>query len=77
MNIKIVYYSSISLLVTWGYWFGFNKGPNFITVWFIGSAMSQILAWVSQIFILKEGTNQYQILGFTMILIGGILMRKI
>ena len=65
----------ILIICNQGFWWGFYKAPNFMLCWAIGSVIAATLGWLSNIFVLKEPYNYYQIVGYSIVLFGLFIMK--
>jgi drug/metabolite transporter (DMT)-like permease len=71
---------SVVLPTTFGTQLGFlnfyQKAPNFLTAWFLGSALNALTGYAAAVFIFKESPNFLNGLGIGFILLGGFLLTK-
>jgi len=59
-----------------GFWYGFKHSPQFVGCWFLGTALTAVLALPLGIFIFDKGFSLATAAGIAMVLFGAYLLVK-
>lgn len=61
-------------IVNIGFWWGYAKGPKFISVWFLGEALASLTGFLTGIILFDKHIELANLFGVLFILIGSYLL---
>lgn len=74
--LNMAYILPFQVVITLGFWYGFRHAPNFITCWFIGSAISGILGLAAGLILFDKHITLESFVGVVLVFCGAFFLAR-